>query len=67
VTEKDHAERDTDDEARSMERFEEFGRKIFRVTKDDLKKSGGGRRKGRGRSDWAGPPVGGPAIAEDED
>jgi exonuclease VII small subunit len=50
----------------AMERLEEFGRKIFRVAKDDLKKAEEAVEKVV--DDAIGPPPAkGPALAEDED
>jgi hypothetical protein len=50
----------------AMERFEEFGRKIFRVTKDDLKKV---EERAEELIDEAlgPPPAKGPALADEED
>ncbi len=50
----------------AMERFEELGRKIFRVTKDDLKKAEEAVEKVVDEAIGP-PPVPGPAITGDED
>jgi len=50
----------------AMERFENFGRKIFRVTKDDLKKAEEAVEKVVDEAIGP-PPVKGPALVEDED
>jgi hypothetical protein len=49
----------------AMERFEEFGRKIFRVTKDDLKKV---EERAEEIVDEAlgPPPAKGPALADED-
>ena len=48
-----------------MERFEEFARKVFSKTKDDLKKAEEATEKVVDEAIGP-PPVPGPAIAEDE-
>jgi hypothetical protein len=57
---------ETPDPDDAMERFEDFGRKIFRVTKDDLKKAEEAAEKVVDEAIGP-PPATGPAIAEDED
>ena len=54
-----------DDSETAMERFEDFARKVFSKTKDDLKKA---EERAEEIVDEAlgPPPVPGPAIAEDE-
>ena len=54
------------DPDKAMERFEEFARKVFSKTKDDLKKA---EERAEEIVDEAigPPPAPGPAIAEDED
>lgn len=49
-----------------MERFEDFGRKIFRVTKEDLKKAEEAVEKVVDEAIGP-PPAHGPALADDED
>ena len=49
----------------AMEKFEDFGRKIFQVTKDDLKKAEEAAEKVVDEAIGP-PPAGAPAIAEDE-
>jgi hypothetical protein len=50
----------------AMERFEDFGRKIFRVTKEDLKKAEEAVEKVVDEAIGP-PPAHGPALADDED
>ena len=56
---------ETNDPENAMERFEEFGRKIFRVTKDDLKKV---EERAEEIVDEAlgPPPAKGPALVDED-
>ena len=55
-----------DDPESAMERFEKFGRKLFRVTKDDLKRAEEAVEKVVDEAIGP-PPAKGPALAEDGD
>ena len=50
----------------AMERFEDLGRRIFRVTKDDLKKAEEAAEKIVDEAIGP-PPARGPALADEED
>jgi len=54
-----------DDPETAMERFEDLGRRLFRVTKDDLKKAEEAAEKVVDEAIGP-PPATGPAIAEDD-
>ncbi len=55
-----------DDPETAMERFEDLGRRLFRVTKDDLKKAEEAAEKVVDEA-LGPPPARGPALADDED